>query len=344
MSALQLHPLLSHRLIIQQVSVQHAYAHTRIFYANANTHTHARCSMDAVVHAQHESTYDLMPEKNVQSSTCGLSTSPSPTHSRPAVWHTCMLQCTCACCSQACHVLTCMIGVFVSMHEWVGHLHIGWPRIPFNVNLSPSAFAAPSTSSCRGVQVGVNSAPASISPGPKELHSYSTSRAVMSNRKPRQDKSQRHLCESLKVVALKGRVFEVGETPALQLLFTCTLRLQRHNLGEGGGRGDKRASSSLNRANSLLSNLSARQARMVVTVPGPGSCSSDASCLMVVNTNCSVGCQRGRGKRKQHKQDKSIYTHATQGSLVPIAGLSASHLSNNYWICTFLHMRDVGTY
>lgn len=253
-----------------------------------------------------------------------------------------MLQCTCACSSQACHVLTCMIGVFVSMHEWVGHLHIGWPRIPFNVNLSPSAFAAPSTSSCRGVQVGVNSAPASISPGPKELHSYSTSRAMMSNRKPRQDKNQRHLCESLKVVALKGRVFEVGETPALQLLFTCTLRLQRHNLGKGGRRGDKRASSSLNRANSLLSNLSARQARMVVTVPGPGSCSSDASCLMVVNTNCSVGCQRGRGKRKQHKQDKSIYTHATQGSHVPIARLSASHLSNNYWICTFLRMRDVG--
>lgn len=27
---------------------------------------------------------------------------------------------------------------------------------------------------------------------------------------------------------------------------------------------------------------------------------------------------------------------------MPIAGLSASHLSNIYWICTFLHLRDVG--
>lgn len=63
----------------------------------------------------------------------------------------------------------------------------------------------------------------------------------MSNHKPRQDKNQRHLCESLKVVALKGRVFEVGETPAPQLLLTCTLRLkdtiwaEEEGVGGGGG-------------------------------------------------------------------------------------------------------------
>lgn len=57
----------------------------------------------------------------------------------------------------------------------------------------------------------------------------------MSNHKTRQDKNQRHLCESLKVVALKGRVFEVGETPTLQLLFSCTLRLKDTILAKEGG-------------------------------------------------------------------------------------------------------------
>lgn len=75
---------------------------------------------------------------------------------------------------------------------------------------------------------------------------------------------------------------------------TCTLGL-RTQMG---------ASSSLIRANSLLSNLSARRARMVAPAPWPGSCSSGDSCLMVVNTNCSVDAKRERPRR-----ERTAHTH-----------------------------------
>lgn len=75
---------------------------------------------------------------------------------------------------------------------------------------------------------------------------------------------------------------------------TCTL----------GVRTQMGASSSLIRANSLLSNLSARRARMVAPAPWPGSCSSGDSCLMVVNTNCSVDAKRERPRR-----EKTTHTH-----------------------------------
>lgn len=78
---------------------------------------------------------------------------------------------------------------------------------------------------------------------------------------------------------------------------TCTLGL-RTQMG---------ASSSLIRANSLLSNLSARRARMVAPAPWPGSCSSGDSCLMVVNTNCSVDAKRERPRR-----ERTAHTHTRQ--------------------------------
>lgn len=76
------------------------------------------------------------------------------------------------------------------------------------------------------------------------------------------------------------------------------------------------SSSSLIRANSLLSNLSVRQARMVAPAPWPwpGSCGSEASCLMVVNTNCSVGTgEAAAGENNTHKTT-SKYTHTTHNT------------------------------
>lgn len=135
MSALQLHLLLSHNLIILQVNLQHT--HTQTFHTNVcictYTYTHRHYSMDALIHTQYEDTYDLMPE-DMQ----GPSMLPAPlTNSNPqsAVCHTCMLQCSCTCFIQACHVQTCMICVFFfTMHKWVTHLHTCPP--PFHQCIS----------------------------------------------------------------------------------------------------------------------------------------------------------------------------------------------------------------
>lgn len=80
--------------------------------------------------------------------------------------------------------------------------------------------------------------------------------------------------------------------------------------------GHNRVSSSLIWANSLLSNLSVRRARMVALAPRPGSCSSEASCLMVVNTNCSVGARERPRREKITHKTTSQYTHSTHNTPV----------------------------
>lgn len=114
---------------------------------------------------------------------------------------------------------------------------------------------------------------------------------------------------------------------------TCTLGL-RTQMG---------ASSSLIRANSLLSNLSARRARMVAPAPWPGSCSSGDSCLMVVNTNCSVDAKRERPRRERtahtHKQDnKSVHTDCTSHST------STCQWLPRWFVCVWAEMRLMPAY
>lgn len=46
---------------------------------------------------------------------------------------------------------------------------------------------------------------------------------------------------------------------------------------------------------------------MVAPVPWPGSCSSGDSCLMVVNTNCSVDAKRERPRR-----ERTAHTHTNK--------------------------------
>lgn len=143
-----------------------------------------------------------------------------------------MFQCTCACSHQAYNVQTCMIGAFVSMHKWDEHLYIRWSPIPFAVSLPPSALKAPSTSSCRRVRGGEFCSSIHHS-WPQGATRYSMSTEVMSNYKRRQDNDHRHLCESLKVVALQGRVFEGGR----HLLCSCCSHapLGSKTIGRGSG-------------------------------------------------------------------------------------------------------------
>lgn len=96
-------------------------------------------------------------------------------------------------------------------------------------------------------------------------------------------------------------------------------------------RGRGGASSSRNRANSLLSNLSARQARMVVTVPGPGSCTSEASCLMAVKTNCSVDAAGAEAAGNNTNRTTGQYTHTPHARQCPLARFRSAHVGETWW-------------
>lgn len=70
---------------------------------------------------------------------------------------------------------------------------------------------------------------------------------------------------------------------------------------------------------------------MVAPVPWPGSCSSEVSCLMVVNTNCSVDAERGSGERKQH-----TYTHKTASQYTHTVPSTAHLCINDYVVNVFV--------
>lgn len=220
----------------------------------------------------------------------------------------------------------------MSKHAWwvrlsaCIHLHIGWPPIPFIVSLSPSALKAPATSSCRRVQGGwiLLQHPSLQAPRSYTLF-YVQSGDVKSQTSTRQAPETlvwvTQSCSSSGPGVWGGG----GHT---HLLCSCSSHapfVSKTHLGEG--RVGKRASSSPNRANSLLSNLSARQARMVVTVPGPGSCRSEASCLMVANTNCSVGAREAKAGGNNTNRTTNQYTHTAH----------AKWSRANSWAVKFVH-------
>lgn len=96
----------------------YAHARTRIFYANANTDARPllhECNRARVHSIRGTCDFYAARKKIVQSASCGL-VHLAESNPQPAG----MLPCTCACSHQACHVQTCMIGVFVK------HARAGW--------------------------------------------------------------------------------------------------------------------------------------------------------------------------------------------------------------------------
>lgn len=138
----------------------------------------------------------------------GPSMQPAPlTNSNPqsAVCHTCMLQCSCACFIQACHVQTCMIGVFFSPCTTRLDIFIFGPPIAYQSLLISAVRHKCSSHYLQAHAVREVYICSSIHHSwPQGATYYSESTAVIKSQTSA-DKNQRRSCKSLKVVALKGR-------------------------------------------------------------------------------------------------------------------------------------------